>query len=221
MAWSCGSDRFHRSEWHIVEGESGGGARCRLKEILVSVSQPSIDRKAQQEHLAAVCERGIDLCRQGEWNQGLVDLAWLIQGKQAKNLPSLCYSYLGYGLAKTQRKVDQGRKLCRHAIRREWFQPENYVNLARTCLLSEKYRQEAWEAVRDGLKVDPDQPELRALRDQLGNRRPPVLTFLSRRNLLNRILGSFRHHLTTPLRPSAKKPDQSPSRTAQGSVVVS
>ena len=95
------------------------------------------DRKAQQEHLAAVCERGISLCQQGQGGRGVVDLAWLVKGKQAKNLPGRCYSYLGYGIAKTQKKVEKGRKFCKHGVKLEWFHPDNYYNLARTCMLHE------------------------------------------------------------------------------------
>lgn len=156
---------------------------------------PDIDRRAQQEHLNAVCERGLNACRRGDWKAGLVDLAWLVKGKQAKQMPSQCYSYLGYGMAHLHRDVAKGRRLCRHAVKLEWFQPENYYNLARTCMLSPRYRQEAVDAVYEGLKVDPEHVGLLRLKDQVGARRPPVLTFLSRGNILNRILGRLRHLL--------------------------
>ncbi|MDA8016816.1 MAG: hypothetical protein MPN21_05140 [Thermoanaerobaculia bacterium] len=158
----------------------------------MNLLQPNIDRKAQQDHLATVCERGLEACRRGDFEAGMVDLLWLIQGKQAKNLPSAAYSYLGYGVARYKRNVAQGVRLCKHAIKLEWFQPDNYLNLARSCLLSDRYKREAVEAVRDGLKVDPDHPELLALQTRLGHRRPPVLGFLPRSSILNRILGGLR-----------------------------
>jgi len=185
----------------------------------VTTALPEIDRKAQQEHLAAVCERGIDLCRQGDWQQGLVDLAWLVKGKQAKNLPGLCYSYLGYGLAHSQKQVEKGRKYCLHGVKIEWFNPENYYNLARTCLLSERYRLEAVGAVTDGLKVDPEHAGLLALNRELGPRRPPVLGFLSRGNVLNRILGALRHQLMKPM--GKKKDAEAAAGEKSDSVVVS
>lgn len=163
----------------------------------MSLLEPDIDRKAQQDHLTAVCERGLEACRRGDYEEGMVDLLWLIQGKQAKDLPSAAYSYLGYGVARYKRNVAQGVRLCKHAIKLEWFQPDNYLNLARTCLLSDKYKREAVEAVRDGLKVDPDHPELLALKAKLGHRKPPVLSFLPRGSFLNRILGSLRAAVTS------------------------
>lgn len=170
----------------------------------MTVVDVSIDRKAQQEHLNSVCERGVQACRHGDWESGLVDLAWLVQGKQAKQLPGLCYSYLGYGIAHRQREVDRGRKLCRHAVKIEWFQPDNYYNLARTCMLAERYRQEAVDAVLEGLKVDPEHEGLVQLNQKIGYRRPPVLGFLPRTNVFNRILGSLRHAVQKPA--STKKP---------------
>ena len=201
-------DRLHSP--YVGLGEEGG--------ISVTTVSPEIDRKAQQEHLTAVCERGIELCRQGEWQKGLTDLAWLVKGKQAKNLPGLCYSYLGYGLAHTQKQVEKGRKYCRHGVKIEWFQPENYYNLARTCLLAERYKTEAINAVNDGLKVDPEHPGLKELHKQLGYRRPPMLRFLSRGNILNRILGLLRHHLTSPL--AKKKQENKPVAIAEDSSTV-
>lgn len=164
----------------------------------MNLLQAEIDRKAQQDHLAQVCERGLEACRNGNYEEGMVDLLWLIQGKQAKNLPSVAYSYLGYGVAKYKRNVAQGVRLCKHAIKLEWFQPDNYLNLARTCMLSDQYKREAFEAVRDGLKVDSDHPELNALHTQLGMRRQPVLSFLPRGSFLNRILGSLRSAVSKP-----------------------
>jgi hypothetical protein len=168
----------------------------------------------------AVCERGIELCQQGEWRDGLVDLAWLVKGKQAKKLPGRCYSYLGYGMAKTEKKVEKGRKFCKHGIKVEWFHPDNYYNLARTCMLHERYRQEAWEAVRDGLKIDSDHEGLKALSQQLGKRKSPVLPFLSRGNILNRIFGFFRYQLTRSRGKKAAAMEEMP-KPSPDSVIVS
>lgn len=169
----------------------------------MTAEETGIDRKAQQEHLNSVCERGIQACREGDWASGLTDLSWLVQGKQAKQLPGLCYSYLGYGVAHLKKDVERGRKLCRHAVKIEWFQPDNFFNLARTCLLAERYRQEAVDAVLEGLKVDPEHEGLVELNRQIGFRRPPVIGFLSRGNILNRIFGSLRHSVSKA--PPAKK----------------
>ncbi len=157
-----------------------------------------------RDRQAAVFERGLERCRNSEWKDGLVDLAWLAEHGSRGEVPSLCYSYLGYGLAHQGGQIKKGLRLCRHAIKLEFFQPENYVNLARTALLSDRYRHQAAVAVLDGLEIDPDHPELLELQRQLGARRPPVLRFLFRRNLLNRILGWIRHQLRRREPPASK-----------------
>ena len=136
--------------------------------------------------------RAIDECRKGNWDQGLPYLGLLADSADRSSLPGLFYSYLGYGIALRQQRVDEGLKLCKHAIKIEFFQAENYWNLARLHLLK-KDRKNAVRAVRDGLKVDPNSAELLVLQKELGMRKLPVLSFLSRNHPLNRILGSIRH----------------------------
>lgn len=168
---------------------------------LVPPRPPSMSR----EQLLAAVDRGLDLCRFGNFKEGLAELAALGDLTRVKDVPSAYFSYLGFALAKQRNQIPQGIKLCRHAIKLEFFQTENYVNLARTCLLSEKYRREAFEAVRDGLRVDSENPELVELERQLGSRKAPVLSFLGRKNPLNRLLGSFRHLLSRDVKVGGEK----------------
>jgi hypothetical protein len=145
------------------------------------------------DQLPEVLRRGIDLCREGEWNDGLFFLGKIAQSGRA-GLPGIYYSYLGYGIARCQRRTDEGMKLCRHAVKIQFYEPENYLNLARTALLAND-RAEAVRAVRKGLKVDRNNLELQALYRELGIRRSPVLPFLARSNPLNLLLGRIRSHL--------------------------
>ena len=107
-------------------------------------------------------------------------------------LPALVYSYLGYGIALRQQRISEGLKLCQHAVKMEFYQAENYLNLARTHLLA-GHRRPAVRAVADGLKVEPDNGQLLELQHELGLRKRPVLSFLSRSNPLNSLLGRLRH----------------------------
>jgi hypothetical protein len=76
----------------------------------------------------------------------------------------------------------------------ELFEPENYLNLARTCLLA-RDRRGAVKAVRAGLKIDRGNQKLIALYKELGVRGQPVLSFLDRAHPLNVLLGRIRHAL--------------------------
>lgn len=157
-------------------------------------------------------EKGLEFCRKGDWKTGLELLDGVAQQqKEPGKLPSRYYSFLGYALAHQQRKIDAGIKLCRFAIKQEFFQPDNYLNLARTYLLAQR-RDAAYRAIEKGLKVDANHPELLSLQRTMGKRKAPVLTFLSRSNPLNRLLGSLRHAMRrskearAPAAKSAKSP---------------
>lgn len=135
--------------------------------------------------------RGIDCCRRGDWNEGLRQLG-LIAQQGNPGLPGIYYSYLGYGIALREKRVREGLELCRHSVKVEFYQADNYHNLARTCLLA-RQRSGAVRAVLDGLKIDPHHPGLLALRKELGIRGRPILPFLDRGNVLNQVLGRIRH----------------------------
>ncbi|HYL05456.1 MAG TPA: hypothetical protein VE075_05420 [Thermoanaerobaculia bacterium] len=142
----------------------------------------------------------IERCRRGGWKDGLPALAHIAEQDQRPGaLPALVYSYLGYGIALRQQRLAEGIRLCQHAVKLEFYQAENYLNLARTQLLA-GHRRAAVRAVADGLKVEPDSAPLLELRRELGVRRRPPLPFLSRGNPLNLLLGRIRH-LVMPRRP--------------------
>jgi hypothetical protein len=138
---------------------------------------------------------GIDYCRRGDWTNGLRHLGQIAElGEAAGELPGVFYSYLGYGIALKEKRIRDGLKLCRHSVEVEFYQAENYFNLARTYLLAQD-RKGAVQAVRAGLKIDRGNRDLQVLYKELGIRTLPVLPFLSRSNPLNQILGRIRHAL--------------------------
>ena len=123
---------------------------------------------------------------------GLAFLGQIAESERSSALPGLFYSFLGYGIALRQRRVQEGLKLCQHSVKIQFYEPENYVNLARTYLLAGD-RPAAVRAVLGGLKVDRQHRELLRLHRELGIRAQPVLPFLSRSNPLNQLLGRLRH----------------------------
>jgi hypothetical protein len=149
------------------------------------------------DQLREAFSKAIDLCREGEWNDGLLILGRIAESGRAASLPGTYYSYLGYAIARLQRRTDEGLKLCRHALKVQFYEPENYLNLARTALLASD-RKEAVRAVLGGLKVDPGSLELGTIYRELGIRQAPVLPFLSRANPLNLLLGRVRMWIFGP-----------------------
>lgn len=151
--------------------------------------------KRDEQSTAEVAWTGIELCREGSWQEGLYHLSLAAEADvHTAELPGLLFSYLGYGMARYQNQHDQGLQLCELGVRVELYQPESYVLLARTHLLVGD-RRAAWDAIERGLLVDATHPTLLQLKDELGRRRRPVFPFLPRRHPLNRRLGKLRHSL--------------------------
>ncbi len=140
-------------------------------------------------------DSGIEHCRAGRWEKGADYLGYVAERCHSDlSSASLYLSYLGCATARIQGPTEEARSLCQHAVKVEFFQPENWANLAEVMLLSEK-RKEAVAAVQQGLKIDPQNERLQELEASLGLRRRPVLSGLSRSNPLNRILGRLRTDL--------------------------
>lgn len=142
--------------------------------------------------------RGIELCRQGDWQEGFywLSLATTVT-VETEAVPSLYFAFLGYGLARFHGEIAEGLKLCRRAVDLDIYQPENYYYLASTLLLTGD-RRSAIDAIEQGLQVDATHAGLKELMVDLGRRRAPVLPFLPRAHLLNRWLGRARHRLIGP-----------------------
>jgi hypothetical protein len=100
-------------------------------------------------------------------------------------------SHYGWAVAMIEHRVDRGVALCRSALRDAADQPEVYHNLAR-ILLAHGRKSEGMKFIRRGLMVDPRNAALILEWRRLGVRRAPVLSFLHRRHLVNRMLGRLR-----------------------------
>lgn len=141
----------------------------------------------------ALAEEGVALCRRSEWDKGIQLLGKAVGAKgMGEDLPGVAYSYLGVGVARLQKQLREGLKLCEHAVRIQFYEPDNHMNLAKVLLLTNN-RRGAVESIARGLKLDPQHAGLRGLRQEIGVRKRPVLKFLGRNNPINRLLGRIRH----------------------------
>ena len=154
--------------------------------------------------LQQAAQRGIDLCRAGNWKAGMKILGNIAEAdRQGTELSGLFYSYLGYGIARYERRVKEGLALCQHSIKVQFYEPENYVLLARVYLLRRR-RGKAIEALQRALKLNARHPEAIKLAKEVGYRRRPMLPFLPRNNPLNKALGRMRHSVTQGKRQGPK-----------------
>ena len=100
-------------------------------------------------------------------------------------------SYFGLCLGLSERRFDRALELCRSAAKEEFFNPALYHNLARLHLAF-GFKSEGIRYLRRGLMIDPqNEPILKEMKN-LGVRRKPVLSFLRRDHLVNRLFGRLR-----------------------------
>ena len=143
--------------------------------------------------LRPTIESAVEICRQGDWQLGLQLLGKASRrAEEGDELPAVFYSHTGFGVARYQRQLAEGERLCRHAVRLDPSDPEHLRLLAEVCVLRRK-RKAAVDAILKGLRIDPGNAPLRRLQKKIGFRRPPVIRFLSRDNPLNWYLGQRRH----------------------------
>ncbi len=103
-------------------------------------------------------------------------------------------SYYGLALARARRDWVKAEDSCLDALKMKRTEPHLYLNLA------ELYRrlgnvEYALNTVYSGLQFTKWDRRLVRVLEVLGVRRPPVLSFLNRKNVLNRHLGKLRYRL--------------------------
>jgi tetratricopeptide (TPR) repeat protein len=103
------------------------------------------------------------------------------------------YAYLGFCIAKERGQLTKGFGLCRTAIENEPENCENYLLLSKVHMLAGQ-KEEALEALRQGM-AHGGNPEIERLLNEIGTRKPPPISFLSRDNLINKYLGIIQGRL--------------------------
>jgi tetratricopeptide (TPR) repeat protein len=153
---------------------------------------PPTSAKGDFGRLLGFVESGIEHCRAGRWDKGVEYLHYVAE-REPRGLgdAGLFLSYLGCGVARTQGRADEGLALCEQAVKVEFYQPENWANLAEVLILCGR-RAEAVNAVEQGIDIDSRLGRLRTIHQRLGRRQQPVLRFLDRSNPLNHLLGLMR-----------------------------
>ncbi|MCM0081656.1 hypothetical protein L4X63_08660 [Geomonas sp. Red32] len=136
-------------------------------------------------------QRALEALAAGETTSAL---AFLERGLKGEENPSWL-SYLGYCIAKERGQVRKGAAFCAQSVQAEPGNPVHYLNLAKVHLIAGD-KIEALTVLRQGMGAGGN-PEILSLLERLGNRKPPVISFLSRDHVLNKYLGKllFRLHL--------------------------
>jgi tetratricopeptide (TPR) repeat protein len=103
-------------------------------------------------------------------------------------------SFVGVSLARAQKKWAPALKLCEIALGMKRNEAQLYLNLAEVYTSAGR-REEALMTLDRALASLGRDARIQKARKKLGNRRSPLLSFLSRDNVLNRQLGVLRHRI--------------------------
>lgn len=131
-----------------------------------------------------VIEDGITLAREGHYADALKifeDDLCFTQNPTAMAYYALC-------LANIEGNYDKAISLCLMAAEKEFYNPEIYLSLGRIFLLNGQ-KAVAVKSFRKGLTFDSSHNILLQEVKKLGMRRKPVITFLPRQNMVNRLFG--------------------------------
>lgn len=113
-------------------------------------------------------------------------------GYDMDNMPPEYLSYLGLATALAEKRYRDAATLCESAVKKEFYSPTFYYNLGKVYLAG-GHKRKAVHAFYNGLKIDKNHKGIMEELSQIGVRRSPVIPFLPRKNVLNKILGNLAH----------------------------
>ena len=148
------------------------------------MDQQMVSEKARQEYLRALQEL--------ETGTVLAALARLESALKLQDNPAW-YSCLGFCIAKERGHFTRGLELCQAAILRQPDCPDHYYYCARVLLVSGR-KPEAITVLREGL-AKGENMAIKRLLDELGLRKPPLISWLHRDSLVNKYLGILLHRI--------------------------
>ena len=135
----------------------------------------------------AIAQKEFDRAQQElDQNNVLAALACLERGLSIRNDP-FWHSRMGFCIAKQRGHLTRAYELCRNAIEHDPGNSLHYLYLGKVYLVAGK-KHEALQALRQGIVLGGSK-EIERILDTIGARKPPIISFLSRDNLLNKYLG--------------------------------
>jgi tetratricopeptide (TPR) repeat protein len=127
--------------------------------------------------------------------------------EQNKIISASAFSYYGLCVARLDKKYTEAIEFCQISLRVQPTNPEHYENLGKIYLLM-RNRKKAVETFYEGLQHEPANPPITRVLRRIGQRREPVIPFLSRDFPLNIWLGRRRHEKYMERRSAAIRAKQ-------------
>jgi predicted Zn-dependent protease len=149
--------------------------------------------------MSEMLHRGIAASERGEYAAALPLLEAIYKTIPPEKMPLGLSSY-GLCLAQVQKKQKMGLQLCQKAMELQSHEGMHWANLVRLYIVG-KNRRKAVETLHSGLEKLGDNPALLRVRQEIGYRQSPSLSFLPRRNPLNRLFSRTAGKLRSFIRP--------------------
>jgi len=131
-----------------------------------------------------VPEKAIRLAEAGCYDEALR----IFEKNLSSALTPKALSFYALSLAVAEEDYERAVTMCLLAAEKEFYNPDIYLNLGKTLLLSGK-KTKALKVFRKGLRFDETHESLHQEIQRLGQRRAPVISFLPRGNVLNKLCG--------------------------------
>lgn len=156
------------------------------------MSDEDISREAMREKI----QEAIRQTREENYDEAIEvfegHLSELSEGDlQDKRLAAAAFSYYGVCVAMVRRKYADALKYCNISVKANFMEPEHRINLAQVYLERDD-RRKAIENLEAGLRLEPSNRRIHRIFEHIGQRQPPVISFLSRANPINIWLGKLR-----------------------------
>ncbi len=137
--------------------------------------------------VSQMLSRGIAAADRGEYAAAPQLLGTVYKLVPADKMPQGLSSY-GLCLARVQKKQKMGIELCHKAMEMQFYDGMHWANLVRVYTVGNS-RRKAVETLDSGLKKLGNDPALLRVRQEIGYRQAPSLTFLPRRNPVNKLFS--------------------------------
>jgi tetratricopeptide (TPR) repeat protein len=141
-------------------------------------------------------ERAVELTRQKRYAEALAIFEQHLPQLSThdavdKRVLTNSSSFYGLCVAMVRRQYSQAVQYCNLSLKSQFMDPEHRANIA-LVYLERSDRASAIENLHAGLRMQPNNARINEILSDIGRRKPPVITFLSRDNPLNVWLGRRR-----------------------------
>jgi tetratricopeptide (TPR) repeat protein len=136
-------------------------------------------------------QAGTEAAKRGDYQKAIENLSHVYStGFVEGTVDALSFYALSLSMSAGRHK--EAIDLCQQAIRVQFLNPYHYVNLARIYHASGNPKR-AIKTLQQGLAALPNNRLIVSYWKEIGLRAAPPISFLSRENPLNKILGKARH----------------------------